>query len=177
MKRVVVVNSTLAASDGWFDALDKKKQDAYIKAHPNSKYAKNAAKSKPRVSDMSPADKSKLVTGLNAKQKKNMGSLVKALPPAKNLMKNIEKQQELLKPQNGAAKFKPTMGMQTLGTRFKYTNPKEKDQDLCKVTWTTTQMNGCTKSGKLHVNNPEYGFYTFNARYLKQVKEETNAYS
>jgi hypothetical protein len=41
--------------------------------------------------------------------------------------------------------FKPTMAMQQMDSRFKYTNPKEKDQGMCKVIWITVKMNGLKK--------------------------------
>ncbi len=37
--------SLVVATDEWWKSLDKKQQDAYIKEHPNSKYAKNAKQS------------------------------------------------------------------------------------------------------------------------------------
>lgn len=48
MKKIVV-RLTEVSADDWFSKLDKKQQAEYIKAHPNSKYAKKANKSKPEA--------------------------------------------------------------------------------------------------------------------------------
>src|ERR1035437_10860490 len=78
MRKITIVSMALAASDDWFNNLDKRAQDSYIKSHPHSKYAKNANKKKAEDAEI-----------LNTSQKNKIDKAnVEKLPAGKKPVNN-----------------------------------------------------------------------------------------
>ena len=70
------------ATDAWWDSLDKKQQDKYIKDHPNSKYAK---KSKKNTGTPTPSKPKKALT---LEQKKRKSKMAKSLRRIRTTIKD-----------------------------------------------------------------------------------------
>jgi hypothetical protein len=95
MRKIVVMSQTLAGSDEWWDGMPKEFQEKYIKEHPNSKYAKNAAKQKSAKLDRNEKDL------MPSKKKKDVKAPV-AKAPAKP--KKVKVTKEEVKPYRNPGK-------------------------------------------------------------------------